>query len=84
MVGMKYLMFLLMLACAPLRNTIADQTIARGVGQPGEQRCNNNVPEAYIVADNVGRWYPLHPRAADGSIAPCAVCVVEQRIARCR
>lgn len=81
---MKKLLLIFLLACAPVRNLVADQTIARGTGTNGEQRCNNNVPEVFIVADDVGRWYPLHPRTADGGFAPCAnFCVVRNNVAQC-
>ena len=83
---MKYLFWLwtVLIACAPVKNLVADQTIPRGQGTHGEQRCNSNVPEAYIVSDGVGRWFPLHPRRPDGSFAPCAhTCIVENHTASC-
>ena len=83
---MKTLFLCLLVACAPIRNLVADQTIARASCENGAVRCNENVPEMCIRADNVPRWYPLHPRRPDGTMAPCAVrCVVDgdPRMAHC-
>jgi hypothetical protein len=71
------------LSCGPARNGLADLTPtapprANAPCAHGTYRCNGLVPEACIVADEAGRWYPLHPRRADGTIAPCrARCVVD-------
>lgn len=74
---MKILLLCLMVACAPVRNLVADQTVARADCTSGAVRCNENAPEMCIKVDNVPRWYPLHPRRPDGTIAPCAAsCVV--------
>jgi hypothetical protein len=79
---MKILLLCLLVACAPVRNLVADQTIARAQCEVGTMRCNENVPEMCIRADNVPRWYPLHPRRADGTAAPCANrCVVDGVVA---
>ncbi len=75
------LLALVLLACGPARNGLADaiNTAPRRADcAHGTYRCNGLVPEACIVADNAGRWYPLHPRRADGTIAPCrARCLVD-------
>jgi hypothetical protein len=69
------------LSCGPARNGLADaiNTAPRRADcAHGTYRCNGLVPEACVVADNAGRWYPLHPRREDGTIAPCrARCVVD-------
>lgn len=81
------LLALVLLACGPARNGLADLTPTaprRADCADGAQRCNGLVPERCTVADGVGRWYPKHPLGADLRPAPCAArCVTEGGASHC-
>lgn len=74
-------------SCGHARNAHLDvvPTVpARADCRDGAQRCNDLVPERCTVADDVGRWYPLLPLAADLRPARCgARCLVTDGEAHC-